>query len=99
MKTFITHFARQPDGTWICTSPGEFQGPSGPIHVAAGSRFAPGTACMGVDLAKLLEEEFVRPTIGVPIVARIADIELGVVIPEARTPGLADVFPKTKPNP
>lgn len=53
---------------------------------------------MGVDLAKLLEEEFVRPTIGVPIVARIADIELGVVIPEARTLGLADVFPKTKPK-
>jgi len=51
---------------------------------------------MGLDLAKLLEEEFVRPTIGVRIVARIADVEVAVIVPTAS--GLEDVFPKTKPK-
>ena len=97
MKTFITHFAREPDGIWLCISDGEFQGPSGPIQVTSGSRFKPGTTHRGLDLAKLLEEEFIRPTIGLPIVARIADVEVAIIVPKAS--GLEDVFsPQTKPK-
>jgi len=57
VKDFIKHFVRDPNGTWTCVSPAELDGPSGRIQVTAGSRFAPGTTFMGVDLAKWLEEQ------------------------------------------
>jgi hypothetical protein len=60
MKNFITHFVRDPNGVWTCISPAELDGPSGRIQVTVGSRFAPGTTFMGVDLAKWLEEQRVK---------------------------------------
>jgi hypothetical protein len=58
MKTFMKSFHRHADGSWECISPAEFNGPSGRIQVAEGSRFTPGTNFMGVDLALLLEEQW-----------------------------------------
>jgi hypothetical protein len=52
---FITHFCRNDDGSWICTSPATLNGPNGRIQVTAGSCFYPGTIFMGFDLAKWLE--------------------------------------------
>jgi hypothetical protein len=58
VKDFIKHFVREPDGAWRCVSGGEVYTPHGRIQVTAGSRFAPGTTFMGVDLAKWLEEQY-----------------------------------------
>jgi hypothetical protein len=58
METFIKSFRRHPDGCWECVSPAEFNGPTGRIQVAKGSRFMPGTSFMGVDLAVLLEKQW-----------------------------------------
>ena len=52
---FVTHFCRNADGSWTCTSPATLDGPNGRIQVAVGSRFYPGTIFMGFDLAKWLE--------------------------------------------
>jgi hypothetical protein len=57
MRDFINHFDRQSDGSWQCTSSAEFTHILGRIQVAAGSRFAPGTIFMGVDIVRLLEQE------------------------------------------
>lgn len=52
---FASHFCRNPDGSWTCTSPGTFKGPNGRIQVAVGSKFYPGTSFMGFDLAAWLD--------------------------------------------
>jgi len=57
MREFATHFCRNADGSWTCTSPGTFTGPNGRIQVAAGSKFYPGTSFMGFDLAAWLDEQ------------------------------------------
>ena len=57
-------FARDDSGAWTCLHPVELEGPNGRIEVTAGSRFAPGTAFMGIDLARWLDErtaEFLAP--------------------------------------
>ena len=58
MKNFIRHFAREGDGAWLCVEPAELDLPSGRIEVTPGSRFTRGTTFMGVDLAKLLDEQY-----------------------------------------
>jgi hypothetical protein len=57
MNDFASHFCRNDDGSWTCTSAGEFNGPTGRIQVTPGSRFYRGTIFMGVDLAAWLEDE------------------------------------------
>jgi hypothetical protein len=52
---FVTHFCRNADGSWTCTSPATLEGPNGRLQVTAGSRFYPGTIFMGFDLARWLE--------------------------------------------
>jgi hypothetical protein len=54
---FHTHFCRNADGSWTCTSPVTLDGPSGRIQVAQGSRFYPDTVFMGFDLAEWLERQ------------------------------------------
>ena len=56
MNGFAGAFNRQSDGSWICVAAAEWIGPMGRIQVSRGSRFFPGTTFMGVDLAKLLDE-------------------------------------------
>ena len=58
MKTFIKNFRRLEQGLWECNAPGEFDLASGRIQVTRGSRFARGTTFMGIDLARLLDEEY-----------------------------------------
>ena len=60
MDDFATHFCRNHDGSWTCTSEGTFDGPNGRIQVTPGSRFYPGTMFMGFDLAAWLEVEIQR---------------------------------------
>lgn len=57
MNDFIKHFRRASDGAWLCFSNCEWDGPKGRVQVALGSRFMPGTSFMGIDLAKLLDEQ------------------------------------------
>jgi len=57
VKNFIRHFARDADGAWLCLEPAELDLPSGRIEVTPGSKFTRGTTFMGVDLAKLLDEQ------------------------------------------
>jgi hypothetical protein len=50
-------FQRDPDGSWRCVAPIRIEHPAGRIEVAPGTRLAPGTRFMGVDLAAWLEEK------------------------------------------
>ena len=57
-KEFASHFCKNPDGSWTCTSHATLHCPAGRIQVTEGSRFYPGTKFMGFDLAEWLEEQF-----------------------------------------
>src|SRR5688572_218105 len=57
VRYFAKHFDRQADGSWLCTSAAELVTPRGRLHVSAGTRFAPGTSFMGVDIVAWLEAE------------------------------------------
>jgi hypothetical protein len=58
METFIKAFRPQPDGSWLCIAPAEFNGPNGRIQVTAGRCFQRGDIFMGADLAAWLEERW-----------------------------------------
>jgi hypothetical protein len=61
MHNFIRKFVREKQGAWACVEPAEFMLPGGRrIQVAPGTRFTLGTTFMGVDLARLLDEQFER---------------------------------------
>jgi hypothetical protein len=53
---FASHFCKNADGSWTCTSPATLHTPAGRIQVAEGSRFYPGTSFMGFDLAAWLQD-------------------------------------------
>lgn len=55
MQKFIKHFVRTPDG--LCIEPAELQAPQGRIQVAAGTRIKRGTLFMGLELARMLDEQ------------------------------------------
>jgi hypothetical protein len=57
MENIGKYFLRDRHGAWICVERAELHTPSGRIDVSPGSRFMPGTAFMGVDLAKWLGEQ------------------------------------------
>ena len=57
MHNFIKNFVREPDGSWRCIAPAEISTVMGRIQVTEGSRFAPGTIFMAVDIADMLERE------------------------------------------
>jgi hypothetical protein len=57
MQEFIKHFVRTPAGEWVCMSPVELKTPQGRIQVATGTRFTRGTTFMGVEIARLLDEQ------------------------------------------
>jgi hypothetical protein len=56
MDDFLSHFRRNPDGSWTCVEPATFEGPNGPIRVPEGRTFAIGSRFMGTDLAAWLDE-------------------------------------------
>ena len=53
----VTHFCKNPDGSWTCTSHVTLASPNGRIQVTEGSRFYPGRQFMGFDLARWLDEQ------------------------------------------
>lgn len=57
MQNLEKSFVREQDGAWLCVEAAELDLPSGRIQVAVGTRFTPGTRFMGVDIARLLEEQ------------------------------------------
>ena len=64
MQNFSDHFEREAFGTWTCRRPAELSLPGGRIQVAPGTRFTRGTTFMGIDLAKLLDEQHERQGAG-----------------------------------
>lgn len=60
MQKFLSAFRRERSGTWVCISGTEFEGPNGRLQTPRGARFVKGALYMGVDMAKLLEEEYSR---------------------------------------
>ena len=58
MHQFIKHFVREAPGIWTCIEPADLLLPQGRVQVAAGTRFTPGSKFMGVELARLLEEQY-----------------------------------------
>jgi len=64
VQHFIEHFEREASGTWTCRRSAELSLPGGRIQVAPGTRFTRGTTFMGIDLAKLLDEQHERQSAG-----------------------------------
>ena len=58
MQRFITHFVRERHCVWACIEPAELSLPGGRIQVTPGSRFVCGTMFMGIDLARMLEDQY-----------------------------------------
>ena len=58
MQNFIKHFVRDGEGEWSCVEPAELLLPTGRIQVTPGTKFTRGTIFMGVELAKLLDEQY-----------------------------------------
>ena len=57
MRDFIKHFVRERAGVWVCVEPATWDGPPR-VQVTPGTRFTRGRTFMGVDLAKLLDEQY-----------------------------------------
>ncbi len=57
MHDFLKHFVRDPQGAWYCVAAAEMEFPRGRIQIVPGTRFSPGSEFMGVDVAKLLDEQ------------------------------------------
>jgi len=58
MQNFIKHFVREAPGVWSCVESAELFLPEGRIQVTPGTRFTRGTKFMGVEVAKLLEDQY-----------------------------------------
>ena len=58
MHKFIKHFVREAPGVWTCIEPADLQLPQGRVQVTACTRLTPGSKFMGVELARLLEEQY-----------------------------------------
>lgn len=58
METFIRHFVREAPCVWTCHTYATVLLTSGQIQVAPGTRLTPGTLFMGVELARLMEEQY-----------------------------------------
>ena len=60
MQNFIKHFRREGEGVWVCVEPATLMLPEGRVQVAPGTRFTLGTMFMNVELAALLDAEYMR---------------------------------------
>jgi hypothetical protein len=56
-SAILKAFQRNEDGSWTCVAPVRIDHPRGRIEVTPGTRVAPNTVFMGVDLAAWLEEQ------------------------------------------
>ncbi len=60
MQDFIRHFRRTAPGVWVCTEAATLDLPQGRVQVAPGTRFTLGTRFMNVEIAALLEAEYMK---------------------------------------
>jgi hypothetical protein len=60
VRDFIKHFVRDKYGAWHCISPADIDLPKGRVQVTPGTVFTRGTKFMNVDLAELLEAEYIK---------------------------------------
>jgi len=60
MDKFIKHFTRESPGVWRCESYATVQLKGGRIEVAPGTRLTRDSLFMGIELARLLDEEFAK---------------------------------------
>ena len=60
MQNFIKAFVRDLDRVWVCVAPAELETVKGRVQVTPGTRFAPGTLFMGIELIGMLEDELNR---------------------------------------
>jgi hypothetical protein len=58
IEDFIQRFVRNASGAWECVAPAEIDVAGDRIQVTPGTRFTRGTKFMGVDLAKMLDEQY-----------------------------------------
>lgn len=58
MRRFVRSFVRESSGVWVCVKSAEVQLPQGRIQVTPGTRFTRGSMFMGVEITKLLEEQY-----------------------------------------
>jgi hypothetical protein len=54
---FCDAFQRWKDGSWRCIRAAEWGSPVGRIQVSEGTVFTRGTSFMGLDMAKLLDDD------------------------------------------
>ena len=57
MQDFIKHFVRTSAGEWMCVTPVELQTPQGRVQVASGTCFTHGKVFMGLEIARMLDEQ------------------------------------------
>lgn len=57
MQNFIKHFERTPAGEWVCVKAAELYTDQGRIQVPSGTRFQRGMLYMGLEIARLLDEQ------------------------------------------
>lgn len=60
MRNFIRHFIRERQGVWACVEPAEINLPQGRVQVTPGTRVTLGFMFMGVELARLLDEQYAK---------------------------------------
>ena len=58
MDKLIRHFVREAPGVWRCQTDATVTLASGRIQVASGTRVTRGTFFMGIELARLLDEQY-----------------------------------------
>jgi hypothetical protein len=60
LKQFIKSFVRDQFGVWRCVEPADLTLPTGRVQVTPGTVFTKGTKFMNVDVAELLDEQYVK---------------------------------------
>ena len=60
MRDVIENFVREGPGAWTCIAAVSVDLPGGRIQVAPGTRVTRGTTFMGIELAKLLDDQYER---------------------------------------
>jgi hypothetical protein len=58
MRNLTQHFVRGLFGSWLCIEAVDLELPEGLVQIAPGTRLTRGTAFMGVDLVRLLDEQW-----------------------------------------
>jgi hypothetical protein len=58
MRNVTEHFVRDLFGSWLCIEAVDLELSEGRVQIAAGTRLTRGTAFKGVDLVRLLDEQW-----------------------------------------